>query len=289
MRYPVTREQAAQVEAAKAAAGVPADVRRSIQREALASQSVNWNQIYYSRVRFQGILQIEPGEIPQVTGICFLPVVRYAFGYQLQHEVDGHPGHNATYADTNLLEDRSTNKGETVEVRGIAIRHTPFTDAYLAQALDMFTSVIIRLDQDNALFPGNPSDIPGSSQVSEGPSWAIMPNTEEDTFKSSFAGTRKATPDQDNMLVLQQPLIWTPKGKDSKLDVQIQLHQQVCHNYKKDRLASVDPFGTNGGPYTFGQGAWSKPKPLDRDIPGMFVDYFVKLYCKVSGPRSVNQ
>jgi len=281
MRKPVTRQQARDIQAAKAAANVPGAVRRSIQREAIGSQQVDMSKYYYSRIRFQA----EAGE----DSLIFQAGKRYAFGYQLQREVDGHPGHNATYADTNLLEERSTNRGETVKILGMAIRPTPFTDSYIMNALDMWLSVVLRLDNDNVMFLGNPSDIPGSSQNAEGPSW-FLPPPAEDTEVGEFQACKKGDQRMSNLLMFAEPIIWTPEGKDAKLDVMFELNQQV-------ELTAFDPRNaTDVTAAGAGDNAvvtqWNPPSPAGEGkdaSPGTFVDFFVKLYVASEGPRSVNQ
>lgn len=306
-RIPVTRDMAAQIQSAKEASRLAPNVRKQIQMETLASQRVAANKLYYSRVRFEFVMR----EIEGSPAICLDPGKRYAFGYQLQQEVDGHTGHRATYADTNLLEARSTNKGETVRVLGIGIRHTPFTDAYLAAAMDMFVATTLRIDNDNLLHMGNPSDVPGSSQQTEGTTWVLPPNALE-TDGRRWHPTRKGDAFQENMLVLAEPIIWTPEGVDSKLDVMFDFYTGFCHNLPQERTAKdaiccdgpfapipegpelpevevreppvIEPIPTFAPTF---QSGWKHP--ADKSEPGMWVDYFVKLYCHVGSNRSKNE
>lgn len=283
-RQPVTMDQAAQIEAAKAAAKLPVKVREQIQRQTLASQQVDMSKYYYSRVRFQGRIE----EVPEEgTFISFDAGDRYAFSYQVRQEVDTHPGHRATFADTNLIDERSTNRGETVRIGAIAIRNTPLTDALLAAAADMFISVSMRLDNIEMLFLGNPSDIPGSSQLSEGSTWSIQSDAEKRS-PAIFLPTRKGVERMENMLVLSEPLIWKPSGNDSKLDVKFTLNQGFRFKYDADR-PETDPLVAPNYVTT-----WSRPssdgynKENGQAEPGTFIDFFVKLYCSTTGERSVN-
>lgn len=276
MRKPVTREMAAQIQAAKAAGQVPVNVRKNIQREALASQQVDMSKFYYSRIRFQ--FAIDDGEL------ILLPQKRYAFGYQLQKEVDGHAGHNATYADTNLLEERSTNRGEKVRVVGIAVRPTPFTDSLLMNAIDDVTSVVLRVDNDSLLYFGNPSDIPGSSQNGEGPTFLIPPPAANSVF-TTFEACKKGKAEMGNILLLKDPIIWTPEGADSKLDVLFEVNEQVRYVLPPERLATdVTGAGADDNAVVT---QWAPPD--EEGKPGTYVDYLVKLYVESEAPRSVNQ
>jgi hypothetical protein len=289
-KQPVTQQQARQIEAAKAAARTPLDVRRQIQREALASQHVTLSELYYSRVRFQGTCANEGAQLR------FPPGKRYAFGYQLGEEVAGHAEHSATYADTNLLKSRQTNHGQRLEIYGIAIRPTPLTDAYLLNLLDMFISITIRLDSDNIAYLGNPSDVPGSAQIADGPTWTIPPPAEEYETRQVSACT-KGVAEGDNMLLFKEPLIWTPSGAASQLDVQIELHQQVEVDTRADRTATdVTALGAaDNAVVTAWENICSRMSPgegqdpPDDALPGLFVDYFVKLFAESTGPRSPNR
>lgn len=276
MRKPVTREMAQQIQAAKAAGQVPVGVRKSIQREAIASQQVDMSKFYYSRIRFQFAFD--------QNDLVILPQKRYAFGYQLQKEVDGHVGHNATYADTNLLEERSTNRGERVRVVGIAIRPTPFTDSLLMNAMDAVTNVVLRVDNDSLLYLGNPSDVPGSSQNSEGPSFVILPPAPNSVF-AMFEACKKGKPEMGNILLLKEPIIWTPEGADSKLDVLFELNEQLKFTLPAAR-AATDVTGA-GADDNAAVAAWNPPD--EEGMPGTFVDFMVKLYVESEAPRSVNQ
>lgn len=272
----VTREQARQIVAAKAASKVPGAVRQQIQREAIASQRVDLSKFYYSRVRFAGT--ITEGGV-----LTFAAQKRYAFGYQLQREVDGHVGHDATYADTNLLEERTPNNGETVKIIGISCRPTPFTDAYLMNALDQTTSVILRINNDNTLILGNPSDVPGSSQNTSGPAWSIQQGA-ENYNEDIWQATQKGEAEMDNIMVLGEPIIWTPMGADAKMDVMFELNEQFIHTYPANRAATdVTALGAADlavvTPYT---------QPTEAHEPGTFVDFFVKLYVSTESPRSLN-
>lgn len=288
-RIPVTRDMAAQIQSAKEAARLAPNVRKQIQMEALASQRVAANKLYYSRVRFEFTKKEVEGQV----SICLDPGKRYAFGYQLQQEVDGHTGHRATYADTNLLEARSTNKGETVRVVGIGIRHTPFTDAYLASAMDMFVSTTLRVDNDNLLHMGNPSDVPGSSQQTEGTTFVLPPNANE-TDGRRWHPTRKGDAFQENMLVLAEPIIWTPEGVDSKLDVMFDFYTGFCIGLRDERTECFGcdeaPVDRQPPPFAGSERGYQSPfQHPENGNPGLWVDYFVKLYCNVASNRSKNE
>lgn len=276
MKKPVTRAQAIQVAAAKAAANVRPTVRQQIQAEAIASQRVDLTHFYYSRIRFAG----ELGE----GVITFAPQKRYAFGYQLQREVDGHAGHNATYADTNLLEERSTNRGEHVEIVGIACRPTPLSDSFIMNFMDMFTSVVLRLDNDNVMFFGNPSDIPGSANNGDGPSFILLPDAEESVAKD-WQATNKGTPEMDNILILGEPIKWKAEGADAKMDIMFELNEQVQLELGAAR-AATDVTALGAADNAVVQ-AWNPPAADEE--PGTYVDFFVKLYVRSIGPRSVNK
>jgi len=275
MRKPVTKEQAQQIDLAKQAAQVPAAVRRTIALEALASQQVDLSKYYYSRIRFQadeyddGMLVFNPGD-------------RYAFSYQIRQEVDGHPGHAATYADTNLLEERSTNSGEQVKIVGMAIRPTPTTDALLMNAMDMFIQTSLRLDNRELVWLGNPSDVPGSSQNAKGPTW-LQPPPLDATVPDLIHPTLKGWPTQGNYLPFGQPIIWNPGDQaDSKLDVLFRLNETFRFQAAPARVENNDPATAASGVTE-----WNPPEDLGK--PGTFVDFFVKLYVKSIGPRSQNR
>jgi hypothetical protein len=289
-RVPVTREMAAQIQAAKTASTIPSNVRRQIQSEALASQRVAANKIYYSRIRFAWELKKEP-EIG--TFVCLNPTTRFAFGYQLQQDVDGHAGHRATYADTNLLEARSTNSGEVVSIVGIGVRHTPISDAFLASLMDQFVAVTLRVDNDALLRMGNPSDIPGAAQTTDGTTYCLWPNA-LDQFGKVFVPTQKGRASQENFLVLGEPIIWKPSNKDSKLDIEFQNYESICWKLPDEReyleptccQEPEIPNGPRNSAEGF-QGPYKHPEKVGD--PGTFVDYFVKLYCQTDSTRSVNQ
>lgn len=273
MRKPVTKEQARQVELAKQAAMVPAAIRRNIALEALASQQVDLSKYYYSRIRFQAevtedLLTFDPGD-------------RYAFSYQIRQEVDGHPGHAATYADTNLLEERSTNAGEKVRIVGMAIRPTPTTDALLMNAMDMFMQVSLRLDNREVLWLGNPSDVPGSSQNASGPTF-ILPPALSSYEPTVIEPCKKGWPTQGNYLPFAEPIIWNPGDQaDSKLDVLFRLNERLQLNLEPPRLPINDPAAVATGQTPFNP-------PAEAGDKGTYVDYFVKLYVRSEGPRSQN-
>lgn len=274
MKSTVTREQARQIAAAKSAANVKPTVRRSIQREALASQRVDLSKYYYSRIRFQatvleGGIQFDPGD-------------RYAFSYQVRQLVDGHPNHNATYADTNLLEERSTNSGEKAYILGMAIRPTPTTDAMLMASLDMDIQVSLRLDNREVMWLGNPSDIPGSSQVAKGPTF-MVPTDAESEVPPIWTPATKGQNLWSDYLPFAEPVIWMPGDtEDSKLDVLFRLHSVHTFDLPAARAQSND-VATDAG-Y---QSAYAPPAAAGD--PGTYVDYYVKLYVATEGPRSVNR
>lgn len=276
MKVAVTPEKARQIEVAKRAAKVPGDVRRELQLAALQSQQVDMSKVYYSRIRFQfaladGTLTLVPGD-------------RYAFGYKLQEEVQGHPGHAATYADTNLLEERSTNRGERTKILGMSIRPTPFTDSYLMNAIDMFMSVTLRLDQQNVVYIGNPSDVPGASQNAEGPSWVLLPDAEQVDIFRGYQATKKGEPNMDNVLVFKEPIIWTPSGPDSKMDVLFRMNETWSFDLPADRVATdVTAAGAGDNAVIT---AWTQP--AEEGEPGTFVDYDVRVYVDSRAPRSQN-
>lgn len=284
MRKAVTRNQAAQIAAAKEAAKVPAAVRRQIQMEALGSQRVDLSKYYYSRVRFECVENDLAGG-----SVIFVPQKRFAFGYELGKPVDGHtlPAiHNASYADTNILEARTTNKGERVKIVGIAVRPTPFTDSYLMNALDMYMSVTLRLDNDNILFLGNPSDVPGSAQNTGGPTWDLLPDAEQYNNITEHQATQKGEPEMDNILVLEEPILWEPNGgKDGKMDVMFELNNVFEHTLPAARAATdVTALGAGDNAVVT-----DYTPPATVGEPGTFVDYFVKLYVASMGPRGANQ
>jgi len=273
---PVTLEQAAQIQAAKQAANVPQGVRRQIGAAALASQHIDMSKYYYSRIRFEATLE--------VGAVTFASGERYAFSYQVRQLVDTHTGHLATYADTNLIDERSTNKGETAKIRGMSVRHTPLTDAYLAAIFDMVVSVSLRLDNTEIMYLGNPSDIPGSSQLAKGPTF-LIPFDAESNVPPVWHPALKGQPHEDNMIVFAEPIIWRPDRNDSKLDVKFRLEENLSVQFGAARAATdVKALGAGDNAVVT---AWSPP--TKKDQPGTFVDYWVKLYVETESPRSVNQ
>mgnify|MGYP006297009139 CR=1 FL=1 len=270
----VTREQAHQIAMAKKAANVQPGVRKQIQREAIASQLVDLSKYYYSRIRFEAN-SLAAGLL------TFLPEERYAFGYELRQDVDGHAGHAATYADTNILEARSTNSGETAHIVGMAIRPTPTSDAVLMNLMDQIMSVSLRLDNREVFWLGNPSDIPGSSQLAKGQSFAI-PTDMGSEVAPIWTPTQKGENLWSDYLPFPTPIIWRPGDRaDSKLDVAFRLYETFTHDVGVARAQDNDPATAASF-----QSSYTPPAALGD--PGTYVDFMCKLYVQTEGGRSVN-
>lgn len=151
--------------------------------------------------------------------ISFSTGKRHAFGYKIGDTVpDG--GGTATEADTDLADARTPPDNAVTYIHAILVRPTAASDPFLLQILDHVLTFTLRMQQKPKIRLGNLADLGGvrggMSRLSPGPSWLA-------TDKAGY-WFEPVNSNPNGRIVFDDPIVWTPDGPDSGLDIEAEIH-----------------------------------------------------------------
>jgi hypothetical protein len=226
------KEVLRRVLAAQRAGNLDAEARKLIAEDALGSQRVVLDPPYYSVVNLAAAYAGPPVVLTWAAGLEVA-----AFSYQIQENMAaaGFPALQATLADTNLVDARKTNNGEAFRIFGIQAKWSALTDAYAASIIGPHASVTLRLDGKPFLYLGNLQNLCGQQA---GNSWILQTasnRTEPDIMYTP------PDPQGGNIVKFPTPVVWTPTGSNSQLDILVRMERAVVHACDAARAAAAGP------------------------------------------------
>lgn len=265
-----------QLAAAAAAGDVNPETVMAIAQQALSGQEVKLSQHYYSRVIFRPARVVGPPvAFPIAAGT---EVFAFSYGQGDDMAPAGWAANLGTVSDTNLATARETNDGEIVKIHGIACHVSSFSDAELLRALAGVTSATLRFGNKPFLHLGAVDMIPGQSHILPGQTHMLSPSSLETEGARIVAPPRLGESLSGNFLRFRNPILWTPNGAQSKLDIQLRVDYAVAGECDLLRAAAAAPVEEVQTTFT--------PPAATGDV---LVGLTFVLVSETVGPRSLNK
>jgi len=254
-------------------ASAPREALEAYAKAVHASQKVNTEKFFFSRVRFQYAVA---GNVLTLAAQG-AKILAFNYGAGDSMASAGFPaGTIATESDTNLkTRGERPNPSATIKIFGISFVLSPQSDGILVPKVFDSVSCDVTVDGTNQhRLIGPLSFIPAAAGLVGGlPTRLLAPALNASAAPTVEYGSNGVASNRNFLSFGKDPIIWRPTNQaDSRFQVRFGIDKTTSHTRPADRVAAA------------GVDAYTGPAALG-DL-GTFVDLIVRLHTSEMGDRS---